>query len=192
MLSLSCEDQDKEDGRMETQEPTLLLISGPVGVGKTTIANELSVLLEADDIPHTFVDLDALTYTFPRPDDDPYGDRLALENLRAVWANARLQCARNLIIPRVVETATYPGRIAETVGIDNPVVCRLTASDKTLLERVRMREKGSGRDWHEKRALQLSFLLDQIGLEDFCISTDDRTICDVAREIKGRVNWCRN
>ena len=51
----------------------LLLISGPVGVGKTTVANELSTLLEVDGIAHTFVDLDALTYTFPRSASDAFG-----------------------------------------------------------------------------------------------------------------------
>lgn len=40
---------------------TLLLISGAVGVGKSTIANEPSSVLEDDGVSHTAIDLDALT-----------------------------------------------------------------------------------------------------------------------------------
>lgn len=168
---------------------TLLIISGPVGVGKTTIANELSTLLEADGIPHTFVDLDALAYTFPRSAADPFGDALALENLGAVWTNCRRRGARNLIVPRVVETREYPRKVADSVGVPDPLVCRLTASDRTLLQRVRTREIGSNLVWHEERSLRLSAELAKSGFEDFCVATDDRSITGIATEIRQRVDW---
>ena len=176
---------------MAKQNQVLLLISGPVGVGKTTVANELSTLLVNESVPHTFVDLDALTHTYPRSLSDPFGNALALANLTIIWNNGRNHGARNLIVPRVVETRDYAEHLAQSVGISHPIVCRLTASDRTLLERVRAREIGSNLAWHEKRSLQLSAELSKTRNEDFSIATDGRSITEIATEILQRVKWSR-
>jgi len=170
----------------------LLLISGSVGVGKTTIGNELSTLLEADEVRHTYMDLDALAYTFPRSSSDPFGDELAIENLIAVWANCRKRGSENLIIPRVIDSKAYAQKISDAVGIPNPVICRLTASDQTLLQRVRTREIGSNLSWHENRTIDLSAELDKSAIEDFTIETDARSITDIATDIMQRISWCRS
>lgn len=169
----------------------LLLISGPVGVGKTTVAHELSGLLEAEGVPHCFVDLDSLAQTYPRDPSDPYGTALALENLAAVWANGRKRGARNLVVSRVIEARAEALDIARVVGLAEPVVCRLTASDETLLTRVRQREVGAGLDWHEKRALELASQMKALRFEDFLVKTDDRSVPDIAAEIHRQVRWLR-
>ena len=74
---------------MMRYESQLLIISGPVGVGKTTTAEELSAILEGEEVDHSFVDLDGLAKTYPRPPDDRFGVRIALRNLRAVWAHSQ-------------------------------------------------------------------------------------------------------
>jgi len=43
------------------------VITGTVGVGKTSVALEMSEILAARAVPHALVDLDALSYVFPRP-----------------------------------------------------------------------------------------------------------------------------
>lgn len=169
----------------------LLLISGPVGVGKSTVAHELSSLLEAKGVPHSCVDLDALTQTYPRDPSDPYGTALALENLAAVWANGQRRGARNLVVPRVIEARAEALAIARAVGLPDPVVCRLTASDEALLARVRHREVGSDLDWHEKRALELSAQMSAARFEDFLVTTDRRRVSDIAAEILAQVDWLR-
>lgn len=73
---------------MKTRSFPLLIISGPIGVGKTTIGQEISNLLDRQGVAHSFIDLDALTQTYPRPADNRYGYRLAFRNLRAVWITA--------------------------------------------------------------------------------------------------------
>jgi len=62
----------------------LLIISGPVGVGKTTVAEELNSILSREGIAHTYIDLDVLAETYPRLADDRFNSRLALRNLRDV------------------------------------------------------------------------------------------------------------
>ena len=49
--------------------PTII-VTGPVGVGKTTVANEMGMLLLGAKVPHATVDFDQLTACYPRPADD--------------------------------------------------------------------------------------------------------------------------
>ena len=152
-------------------------------MGKTSVANEVSTLLEEADVAHTFIDLDGLAYTFPLGTDDPYGDEIALENLSAIWANSRKRGVKHLLIARVVESRDYADKLAASVGIGAPVVCRLTGQDDTLLERVRKREIGLGLAWHEKRSLQLARELEASAVEDFCVPTDGRSVTQVAQDV---------
>ena len=168
---------------MDHSAPHLILISGPVGVGKTSVAQELSALLLAREIAHTFVDLDALTHTYPRPSNDPYGQTLALKNLRAVWRNAQASSPRLLLVARVVESKSSAQKIAEAVSLNTYLLVQLGARDETLLERVRKREIGSAREWHETRALQLSRSLSETDFADQFIDTDGLSPIEIATEL---------
>lgn len=173
---------------MSSDAPHLVLISGPVGVGKTSVAQELSTLLASNSIAHTFVDLDALTHTYPRPREDPFGQDLALKNLRAVWANAQDYGPRLLLIARVIETKVGAAKIAEAVKAGKCTIVQLSACDATLLERVRKREIGSGRAWHEARALELSRTLSETRIADHVLSTDERTPSEIAEQLLQHLN----
>jgi len=85
--------------------PTLL-ITGPIGAGKTAVAGEVSRLLERNGAAHAMVDVDALGQSFPRPANDRFHHRLALRNLAAVWSNCRKAGARRLILARAVLCST--------------------------------------------------------------------------------------
>jgi len=50
-------------------------VTGPVGVGKPSVAFEMLDLLEERDVAHAFFDADSLTYFHPKPPDDPLGER---------------------------------------------------------------------------------------------------------------------
>ena len=168
---------------MSSDAPHLILISGPVGVGKTSVAQEMSNQLAKTGVAHTFVDLDALTYTYPRRDDDPYGQNLALKNLQAVWANAQIYNPGVLIVARVIETPEGALKIADTVNASECTIVRLEAQDETLLNRVRQREQGTARVWHEARALELSQSLSETDFANLVLGTDDRSVGDIANEI---------
>ena len=169
---------------MQNDHTNLILLSGPVGVGKTSVAEELSGLLERDQIAHTFIDLDGLSKTYPRPDGDPFGEQMALRNLRDVWANARDLGVKILILARVIESREGAQRIAQAVGAADSQIIQLNARDETLLDRVRRRETGIGRAWHEDRALALSSQLRGSGLAHHEIETDAKTVAEIAREVR--------
>lgn len=176
---------------MLRDECQLLIISGTVGVGKTTVGEELSAILEDEDIGHTFIDLDGLSKTYPRSNADRFGEQIALRNLRAVWANAQELGARNLIVARVIETTAGAQRIADAVGAKHYVLVQLNASDDSLLNRVRRREIGSGRVWHERRAIELSCQLQDLKIADIEIDTNGKSIASVAREVRKHLNWAK-
>lgn len=176
-------------GQMQKSKTMLVLISGPVGVGKTSVAEELSGLLETANVGHTFVDLDGLAKTFPRPNEDRYGENIALKNLSAVWANAYESGVRNLIVARVIETTDSAKRIQHAVGAETAIIVQLMASDETLFGRVRRREIGSGRAWHERRSLELSKQFQHSSPADMSIDTSDKSIELVANEIRELVDW---
>ncbi len=167
----------------------LLIISGPVGVGKTSSAQEVSNVLVERSVPHTLLDLDCLAGTYPRDPNDRFGSKLMLANLRSVWRNCAAAGSKNLILARVIETEKGKDDIAECIPHAAAIVCQLQAGNDTLVNRVRKREIGSGAQWHEQRSLELAASLKNGAPADFVVDTDDKSIVDVANEIVSQVSW---
>ena len=167
----------------------VLIISGPVGVGKTSVSEEVSNLLLAKNISHTLIDVDALAETYPRPIDDRFGTKLTLKNLSDIWKNCLSAGSKNLILARVIETENCIEEFASTLPNTNIKVCQLSAQDSILRLRVRKREIGSGLEWHEKRSLELAASLAHKSPANFKIETDNKTIVEIANEIFPKVSW---
>ena len=170
-------------------KPALLIISGAVGVGKTATGYEVANLLKARAVPHTFVDFDALTDTWPVPADDRWNNRLALANLQAMWKNCVAAGARNLVLAQVVETAEFRDRLIATIDAEPGRLVRLRASESTLHKRVAAREHGTGLAWHAARASELAAQFERDDPADVVVDTDGRTILDVALELVDLIEW---
>ena len=167
----------------------VMVVTGPVGVGKTTIATEISALLAEAGIPHACVDMDGLRDAWPAPPDDRFNSALGLRNLAAIWRNFQAAGTQRLILADVVEQRSdLDGYRAAVPGAEVTLV-RLRASVATLEERVERREAGVGRDWHLHRAAELAAQMDHDALEDLLIETDGRSPDDIAREILTRSAW---
>lgn len=145
----------------------VVVITGPVGVGKTTTAGALSDLLKQHDMLHTMIDMDALRVTYPSPPDDRFNERLGHRNLADVTRNARV------------------------VGST-----RLIASIESIHERIQTRDSaGSGSDagvaWERDRAAELIAIMDAADVADVCIDTTGRGAGEVALEIGGCIGWLK-
>ena len=172
-------------------KPLVLLLSGPVGVGKTTVAGELGDVLEARQIPNTVVDFDALCWTYPRNADDPWNNQLGLDNLAALWGNAYRRGSRNLVIATVVETTAFVEAVAQRLGDVEVMTCQLDASLGELEQRVRAREIGNGLDWHLARSKELAAQLATPPTPaDLRVTTNQRSVAGIASEIADRIDWC--
>ena len=173
-----------------TSRVPVALISGPVGVGKTTVGEELSEQLARANVPHTFVDFDQLRYTYPHPADDRWGNRLGLANLADVWRNCAAAGSQNLVLSYVVEETDFLNELAAAVPGADVTCIQLSAEVATLHERLRRRELGSGLQWHLDRATELSRLLQLARTPaDHRIATDGRSIADIAADVRQRVAW---
>ena len=164
----------------------VLAISGPAGVGKSTVAYEASAQLKRAGVAHAVIDTDALDDIFPVPDDLA---RLSERNLAAVWASFVEHGANRLIL-----TGVYLHRPAELEWIRRAVpnadvtLVQLTASDATLAERVRRREIGTGGDAQlERTRRQLGEMEADAGVH--LISTDGRSVEEVARVVLELAGW---
>ena len=167
----------------------VLIVTGPVGVGKTTVASELSELLEGAGVPHALVDLDALRWCYPTRPDDPYSVTLAMRNLAAVWSNFQSEGAKRLVVADVIESREELERYRAAVPGARVTVVRLQASPGTLRGRVRRRELASGLERHLERAVELHDLMEVRKVEDLSVDTDSRSVDEIAREILHRTGW---
>ena len=175
---------------MPTDILPIVIISGPVGVGKTSVGGEISNILEQRSIPHTFIDFDQLRYTFPRPTDDPWNNVLALENLKSVWSNCEKAGASNLIISYVVEEESFLTELSKKIPSSATVIFQLSAPIGTLYSRIQRRENDSGLVWHQNRACELLDILSRQSTPcDHRINTDHKQVTEIAVEIVDLVRW---
>ena len=166
----------------------LLVISGSMGTGKTTVLSEASDLLREAGTPHAAIDLDWLGQM--HPERDPHGQRLAFANLAAVWPNYVAAGAERLIVARVVEDRAELDHYRAAVPGAQPIVCRLTAPLALMHERLRIREPGMILEQALERATELDGILERTGVEDFVVDNGPgRSIGDVAREVLFCAGW---
>lgn len=175
---------------MPTKILPIAIVSGPVGVGKTSVGGEISNILEHRSVPHTFVDFDQLRYTFPRPTDDPWNNVLALENLKSIWSNCVKAGSLNLVISYVVEEESFITELTKQISPSVPIIFQLSADIGTLHSRIQCRENGSELEWHKNRATEL---LDSLSHQstpcNHRIKTDRKQVTEIAGEIVDLVRW---
>lgn len=74
---------------MPGEGPRSLLITGAVGVGKTTTMEAAAALLAERGLPGAMVDIDAIRRAWPAPEADRFHEGLQLANLQAMCRNFR-------------------------------------------------------------------------------------------------------
>ena len=181
----------------------VLLITGPLGVGKTTVLDAVAERLRAANVPFAAVDLDALAWAYPpAPGDDPYRNGLMFQNLAAVWRNFRAAGASRLVCAYVVESpdeldrfrAAIPGAVITVVrlrGSDETVQGRLSrrvAHSDVVDGQVRMNERARRERW-AARSRELAERMDNERLEDVLVETDGREVDAIAADVLRLANW---
>lgn len=169
------------------QGSPVLILSGTVGVGKSTILNEVHSLLERARVPHICVDADALAMSWPAR--GAYNQVAVLDNLASIWANARTAGAERLVLACVIESRDDLDAYRRAVPGAEITVCQLVAPEGVRTSRLRQRERGSGLEWHLRRTEELRQILEDAAVHDFSITNDDRSVQDVAYEALTRAAW---
>jgi hypothetical protein len=167
----------------------LLIITGSMGAGKTTVMSEASDLLARRGLVHAALDFDGLaighfpahTHVNPR--------QLAIANLDSIWRNALDAAATALLLAAAVESRTELGQLRSVLRPHDLVVCRLRAPVATMQDRLRVREPGILQSDFLRRASDLEAVLDKASIEDFSLTNEHRSVTDVAHEMLVRAGW---
>jgi hypothetical protein len=75
------------------------------------------------------------------------------------------------------------------VSAANTAVCRPTASIETMEQRLKMRESGVSQREYPSRVAELNVILDRARLEDFCLTSENRSLTEVAHEMLVTAGW---
>jgi hypothetical protein len=168
----------------------LLLISGSMGAGKTTIMGEASDLLQEARIAHAILDFDCLTCYAPQQPNDPAGADLGFRNLASIWPNYEALGVDRFIIASVVETRAEIDRYRSAIPGAEPVVCRLQAPIATMHDRLRQREPGIYQAKFLARSTELDRILQAAAVEDFVVDNGpERSSTDAAQEMLTAAGW---
>lgn len=168
----------------------MLLLSGSMGAGKTTVMGEVSDLLIEADVSHACVDFDGLALIHPHAPEDPHGSMLAFRNLKSIWANYRAAGIERLVIAAVIERRSELAQYEEAVRGAEIMLCRLLAPLATMHDRLRSRDPGIYLPQFLARSTELDGILAAGRIEDFTVDNGPgRHITDVAREVLQRAGW---
>ncbi len=148
----------------ETQ--SLLIITGSMGSGKTSVLGEASDILALQGIPHAAIDLDMLGMAH-LPVTAENND-VMYRNLKTVWHNYAALGVDRLLLARAIENQ---------------------ASIETMQQRVGSRELGVCRTQYIDRVITLNSALDRALLENFVITNEGRSLTEVAKEVLERARW---
>jgi chloramphenicol 3-O-phosphotransferase len=165
----------------------VLIISGTIGAGKSTIGLAVQELLEDLELPHAFLDLDRLTDTYPKA--GRFNDEVMYKALAALWPVYRSLGAERLVLSRVVEDLSELGDYEAALGGCSVTVVLLRASEDRRLKRIAARAFGDSLRWHLSRSAELDQVLSDSHAYDFEVDNDERDPSDTAREILEKVGW---
>jgi len=166
----------------------VLLLSGTVGAGKTTLAWEISDVLSSRSIPHAALDGDGLRASWPVT--SRWNEDLLFESIAALWPVQQAHGATRLVIAMVVEGPADLDRYRAAIPGAAITLCRVVAPHDVRVHRLRGRmPPGESLDWHLARTGELHDILEASGIEDLTVENGDRPIRDVALEVLERAGW---
>jgi hypothetical protein len=166
---------------------SLLIITGTMGAGKTTVLGEASDILALRQISHAAIDLDALGLAhLPSAAGN---DGVMYHNLQSVCANYISLGVRRFLLARAMEDRAELELCRDIVSATSTVVCRLTAGLETMQQRIKKRESGVSQQEYVTRVEPLNVILDRACLEDFTVTNENRSVTEVAHEMLIKAKW---
>jgi adenylylsulfate kinase-like enzyme len=167
----------------------VLVVTGPIGAGKTTVTQAIGHLLTASDVPHAAIDMDWLRDAWPQPADDRFNTRLGYRNLADVARNCREAGSGRFVIADVVETREQRREYARAISGAEVTVVRLAVDPDENRRRIARRADGDDDPWEVTRAAELVGIMETNAVADLVIDTTGRSPKAVARDILTRLGW---
>lgn len=166
----------------------MLVVTGPIGVGKTAVLYEADALLVGAGSSHATVELEELARCWT-PATQPARSAFAYGNLGALWSNFVTVGADRLILSALVEDRSDLGGVAEAVPGAVVTLARLHAPLAVLERRIRSREVGGAVEGELDGARWWTRRFEEEQPEDFVVETDGRPVREIAEELLRRAGW---
>lgn len=176
---------------MTAPSTQILVLGGPAGVGKTSVAFEVSATLRRARVAHALIDGDNLDASYPSPVDSgrPW---LSLDNLASLWRSYRDVGQHRLIYVNTVSVLEVDG-LRRAVDPEAEVTAvLLEAQPSAIADRLGARERGSELEEHLARSAQRSADLREQAPEWVTrLDTTGVPIEAVAEAVVGLTGWLR-
>jgi hypothetical protein len=169
------------------ERKSLLIITGSMGAGKSSVLGEASDILTLQSITHAAIDLD--TFGVAHLPSGAGNDVVMYRNLRCVCRNYAALGVRRFLVARAIEDRATLECCRKAVSAKDAILCRLTANIGTMRRRVEMRELGVLRKQFVSRVARLNSTLDRARLEDFAVGSEGRSVTQTAREMLLKAGW---
>lgn len=164
-----------------------LLLTGPFGSGKSSVAAEIAEELERDGVRYAAIDLDWLCWGWPGSEDEDAEHQMMLTNLEPVVANYRAAGVTRFVLARSMRHRGEVESVRNTMTAPLHVVgLRVPWSE---IERRLGADPSSGRagDLAEAAARRDAGI--GTGFEDLVVDNHERTLPEVASEILEAIGW---
>jgi adenylylsulfate kinase len=164
------------------------VITGPVGVGKSTVVQEANSLLIGTGVSHATVELEDIARFWGGKPSKSGNAAIAYRNLASVWANYQEAGADRLLLSLLMERKSDLQGVYEAIPAAEIKVVRLSAPLALIEERLRLREKTipdeevSAARWWVSR-------LEDSEFADYVVSNDHRPPRAVAMEVLQLLRW---
>jgi hypothetical protein len=163
-----------------------VLITGVYGAGKSSVAVEITYLLEQQQRPYALLDLDYFGWGGADFSSHEASYFLMLRNLAAVAANYREAGVGTFVVAWFVRDNAALPSIQEAVGVPLRVV-RLTVPLEGIRQRLAT-DPTAGRADDVREAEAQIAAAEGVGVEDLMVA-NDRPIAEVAAQIMNWLGW---
>jgi predicted kinase len=173
---------------MERNVP-VVVVTGTIGAGKSTIANVASEILHARDIRHGLIEVDSFEGVYPPPDpNDPFNNEFGMRNIATLWPAYLDAGITRAIVTMTLESHDDADELLAALGSPPATVVRLDASQEVREERIERREFGDLREHFLKRTGFLAEKMDAAGIGDIVIANEEEPRL-VATRLLEQLGW---
>lgn len=171
---------------MVSEPIPVVVVTGPVGAGKSATLDAISTLLARDAVRHAAIDMDYLRWVAPHPEGDRFGMQLGFRNLGAIWPNLLDAGVRCAILADVVESREQVAAYRAAMPGAGVTVVRLEVAPAEIERRLHGRETPETLAWYLHRAPELQGIMERAGVGDIVVDVGIRDPLAIAREIIGK------